>query len=250
MIDIHTHLLHGVDDGSPSIEVSIRVLQQLRLDGVTQVVCTPHLEASFIHRRPLAVHQERLAELRAVDAAIPELLLGCELMLDAPGQRVEEPTLGLGGSKALLVEFSRMGVPPQAGAELQRLRRIGWTPVLAHPERYRGCSIDHVREWRDDGVVIQTDAKLLLAKGPAADLAIGLLEAGLIDIIASDNHGDNRSQRAVVEWLSEIGAESHATLLTTENPSRLLADQPLIPVPPIARPRGLLDRISRFFGKQ
>jgi protein-tyrosine phosphatase len=250
VIDIHTHLLPAVDDGSPSVEVSLRVLERLRLDGVTQVVCTPHLEASFVHRRPLDLHRARLAELQAASDAIPELLLGCELMLDAPGQRVEDPSLGLGESRALLVEFSRMGVPPQGGAELRRLRSIGWTPVLAHPERYRGCTLDDVRDWRDFGVVIQTDAKLLLSTGPAADLAIGMLEAGLIDIIASDNHGDHRSQRAVVDWLSQLGADAQASVLTTENPGRLLRGESLIPVPAVPRPRGVLDRLGRLFGRR
>jgi protein-tyrosine phosphatase len=250
MIDIHTHLLPAVDDGSPSIDVSIRVLEQFRRDGVSRVVCTPHLEASQIARRPLALHRERLATLQAASAEIPELSLGCELMLDAPGLPIEDPSLGLGGSRALLVEFSRLGVPPQGGAELARLVGEGWVPVLAHPERYRGCTVDQVRAWRESGVVIQTDAKLLLASGPAATLAISLLESGLIDILASDNHGDDRSQRAVVTWLESMGGGKHADLLTRENPVRLLGDRALIPVPPLRGVRGIKDRIAGLFSRR
>ncbi|MCU0649523.1 MAG: hypothetical protein MUF00_16135 [Gemmatimonadaceae bacterium] len=159
----------------------------------------------------------------------------------------DDRSLGLGGSRALLVEFSRLGVPPNASLELARIAREGWVPVLAHPERYRGCTVDDVKRWRESGVVIQTDARLLLAKGPAAALARSLLVEGLIDILASDNHGDERSQREVVTWLTEQGAASQAELMTTTNPGRLIDDQPLLPVPPLGRAATALDRISRLF---
>jgi protein-tyrosine phosphatase len=247
MIDIHTHLLPAVDDGSPSIEVSVRVLEQFRRDGVTQVVCTPHLEISQAARRPLALHRERLAALQGASDALPELLLGCEIMLDAPGQPIDDRSLGLAGSRALLVEFSRLGVPPRANDELARLTAAGWRPVLAHPERYRGCTVEQVRAWRALGVVIQTDARLLLAKGPAAALANDLLSAGLIDILASDNHGDSRSQKAVTTWLAERGGAAQAELLTVTNPTLLLEDRPLRPVPPLGH-IGVLGRLGRLLG--
>ena len=85
MIDIHSHLLPGVDDGSPSIEVSVPVLERFRDDGVTMVVCTPHLNASQVGSAPYAAHVEILRTLRAAAPAVPELRLGWEIMLDAPG---------------------------------------------------------------------------------------------------------------------------------------------------------------------
>src|SRR5438270_12779348 len=105
MIDIHTHLLPGVDDGSPSPDVSIPILERFAADGVQIVVCTPHLEASRAGQAPYERHLEILAALRARAIAAPELRLGWEIMLDTPGVDLRDPRYALGGSTAVLVEF-------------------------------------------------------------------------------------------------------------------------------------------------
>ncbi|MBL0172609.1 MAG: hypothetical protein IPP90_18250 [Gemmatimonadaceae bacterium] len=246
MIDIHSHLLPGVDDGSPSIEVSVPVLEQFAADGVTVLVCTPHLNASQVATAPYARHLEILHALRAVAPQIPELRLGWEIMLDAPGADLSNMELTLGGSRALLVEFTRGGLPRGATAELRRIARSGRTPVLAHPERYFGCTLDAVREWRSLGVVIQTDASVLMGRGVPADLARAMLADGLIDILASDNHGDHRSLGTARDWLMERGGEEQVDLLTRHNAELILGDDDPIPVPPL-RP-GFLGRMKRLFG--
>src|SRR5437870_6840409 len=148
MIDIHTHLLPGVDDGSRSVEASVPVLERFRAGGVTVVICTPHLEASTAAAAPHDHHAEILETLRAAAPAVPELRLGWEIMLDVPGADLRDPRLALGGSNAVLVEFPMMNVPPQAADELFRLRMSGIKPVLAHPERYFGCTVEQVEAWR------------------------------------------------------------------------------------------------------
>lgn len=246
MIDIHSHLLPGVDDGSPSIEASVPVLQRFADDGVRVLVCTPHLNASQASAAPYARHLEILSDLRAAAPALPELRLGWEIMLDAPGVDLSSTELTLGDSRALLVEFTRGGLPRGATAELRRLTRMGRTPVLAHPERYFGCTIELVREWRQLGVVIQTDASVLMGRGLPGELARAMLADGLIDVLASDNHGDQRSLKAAHDWLLERGGEEQAALLTSRNAELVLADEEPQPVPPL-RP-GLLGRVKRLFG--
>ena len=246
MIDIHSHLLPGVDDGSPSLDVSVPVLQRFADDGVTVLVCTPHLNASQAATAPYAEYQSIFAELRKVAPAVPELRLGWEIMLDAPGVDLTTPELCLGGSRALLVEFTRGGIPRGASSELRRIARSGRTPVLAHPERYFGCTVELVREWRDIGVVIQTDASVLMGRGMPGELARSLLSLGLIDIVASDNHGDHRSLAFAREWLGERGAEAQVDLLTRINAGRVLSDEDPLPVPPLNP--GMLTRIKRLFG--
>lgn len=246
MIDIHSHLLPGVDDGSPSIAVSVPVLERFGSDGVTILVCTPHVNASQVATAPYARHLEILASLRAAAPARPELQLGWEIMLDAPGADLTSTELTLGGSRALLVEFTRGGLPRGATAELRRIARTGRTPVLAHPERYFGCTLDAVREWRALGVVIQTDASVLMGRGVPAELARSMLDAGLIDILASDNHGDHRSLGAAREWLLERGGEAQVDLLTRHNAALLLGDEDPVPVPPLHL--GVIDRVKRLFG--
>jgi len=249
MIDIHTHLLPDVDDGSPSYEVSVAVLERFVAQGVSILVCTPHLNASQAGTAPFEEHAAILQELRRRLPAEIELQLGWEIMLDVPGANLTAPGLALGDSDAVLVEFTRGGVPRDASAELRRILRSGRTPVLAHPERYFGCSVELVQQWRDLGVIIQTDASVLLGRGAPSVLARELLTAGLIDILASDNHGDDRSLESARQWLVEQQLEEHAVLLTRINADCVLNSEDPLPVPPL--PPGLFDRFSfrKFFGR-
>lgn len=250
MIDIHSHLLPGVDDGSPSVEVSVPVLEQFGAQGVETLVLTPHLNASQAHAAPLAAYQRILEQLRQKAPAKPQLLLGWEIMLDLPGADLSSMDLTLGSSRALLVEFARGGVPRQGGAELRRIARSGRTPILAHPERYFGCTSDHVREWRALGVVIQTDLSVLMGRGAPADLARELLAFGLIDILASDNHGDARTLAVAPEWLRENGAtDEQVDLLTNTNARRVLDEEDPVPVPVMKSMMGTLDKLRSMFRK-
>jgi protein-tyrosine phosphatase len=246
VIDLHTHLLPGVDDGSPSLDVSLPVLERFGAEGVELLVCTPHLDASRAAEAPIARNAEIFARLVASAPARPALLLGWEIMLDVPGADLRAPHLRLGGSRAVLVEFPRTNVPRQGTAELARLRSQGLVPVLAHPERYWGCTAAQVAEWRRAGAVIQTDATMLLGQTPMGRLARELLEDGLVDCLASDNHGDYRSLAAVRRWLEELGAHEQARVLTHGNPARLLADEPTLPVAPIPPARGMMRRLREL----
>jgi protein-tyrosine phosphatase len=247
MIDIHSHLLPGVDDGSPSVAVSVPVLRRFAEQGVECVVLTPHLTASRAANAPYERHLEILRTLRAAAPAPPELLLGWEIMLDTPNVDLRAPQLSLGISNAVLVEFPRMSVPHGAANELGRIRGAGRVPVLAHPERYWGCTTEAVAAWRSAGAVIQMDTAGLLGRGSIAAMSRALLEAGLVDLFASDNHGDSRSLATARDWLLEVSTPEHAELLTRTNARRLLDGTPLMPVPPLSRDKGIFDRLRQLF---
>ena len=246
MIDVHTHLLPGVDDGSPSIDVSRVILEQFASDGVETVVCTPHLDASRAKDAPHDEHARILEALRAAAPPKPELLLGWEIMLDRPGIDLRDPRLALGGSTAVLVEFPRMMVPPNAAEELFRLRMSGIVPVLAHPERYWGCTVERVEQWRGVGAAIQMDVAGMFIAGPQAAIAATLLEKGLVDLLASDTHADGRALLPAKQWLEELGAPEQADLLTRRNALHLLRNEPLEPVAPVERRRGMLERLKEL----
>jgi protein-tyrosine phosphatase len=246
VIDLHSHLLPGVDDGSPSVTVSVEVLTRFASDGVETVVCTPHLRASKAAEAPHAAYAAIFDTLVAAAPGPPSLLRGWEIMLDVPGMDLTAPGLTLGSSSAVLVEFPRTGVPARGGEELFRLKMAGLVPVLAHPERYWGCTPALVKSWRQSGTVIQIDSAALLAGGRMGQLALALLEEGLADCLASDNHGDKRSLGAIHDWLSEQGAAEHATLLTEINPRRVLSNLAVLPVPPVRVGRGLLARLREL----
>lgn len=250
MIDLHSHLLPGVDDGSPSIEASVPVLAEFARAGVELLVCTPHLDASKVRFAPYDRHREILAELRAAAPEGIRLELGWEIMLDVPGADLRGPEMSLARSNAVLVEFPRAAVPPNAAEELFRLRMSGVVPVLAHPERYRGCSVESVNAWKRAGAVIQMDVQALEGTGRTHLVAMELLRAGVVDLFASDNHGDARSLSLGRAWLEEHATAEHVALLTRDNAAQLLAGKPLHPVPPLPdrRQGGVLARLKGLFG--
>lgn len=247
MIDIHCHLLPGVDDGSKSVEVSLPILERFAADGVECVVLTPHLKASSVAKAPYERNLAIFEELRSVAPRDLELRLGWEIMLDEPHVDLRARVLSLGGSGAVLVEFPHRGVPVSAGAELQRIRGSGVVPVLAHPERYLGCTVERVAEWRNAGAVIQMDTAGLLGTGAISRLSRALVEGGLVDMFSSDNHGDSRSIATARDWLLEVATPEHAVLLTRTNARRLLDGEPVLPVSPLPPTGGIFDRLRELF---
>ena len=201
--------------------------------------------------RPSSTISSCSDDLRTRVAGRVELQSGWEIMLDTPGTDLTPEGLALGSSRARLVEFPRRGLPPTATGELLRLARVGLVPVVAHPERYIGCTADMVDGWREFGAVIQVDAMALLGGGTMTTFAREMLSRGLVDMLASDNHGDRRTLSTARAWLQEIGAAAQAELLTGENPGRLLRNEALSPVPPVRFEQGVFDRLRTLvFGRR
>jgi protein-tyrosine phosphatase len=248
MIDFHNHLIPGVDDGSADAEQSGRALRAFQAQGVRTVVATPHVSGAAT-ADPEA-RAARLAELdegwRALEQAAAELpdmrvLRGAEVMLDTPQPDLSDPRLRLGGTKFVLVEFPFMDVPPNAGPALFALKMAGWTPVLAHPERYGNASdtFADAEEWRRVGALLQLNAGSILGRygARAQTQAWGLLERGMADYVCSDYHA--RGTPLVGECRARLearGARQQAVLLTETNPERLLAGHAPLAVPPLAGP--------------
>jgi protein-tyrosine phosphatase len=246
VIDLHTHLLPGVDDGAATEEVSLRVLQRFAEDGVRVVACTPHLRASAAGAVGADAHEARLEALRALAPRGLSLVRGWEVMLDEPGIDLARPYLTLGGSSAILVEFPRGAIPVRADRELFRISMSGVVPVLAHPERYKGCTPARARAWKAAGAALQVDAIMVLGTGAAARVARALLAEGLADLIASDNHGDARAMATARDWLVSHGGAEQAELLTRVNPERLLRNERPLEVPPLRLPTGPLARLKTW----
>lgn len=247
MVDLHTHLLPGVDDGARTAEQTLGVLARFAASGVVAVACTPHLRASALRRGVPRRHDVALSALAA--AAPPGLALvhGWEILLDEPGADLTPPSLRLGDAPAVLVEFPRgPALPPNAAVELARIRASGVTPVVAHAERYVGCTPTHARAWRDAGAVVQGNADALAADGARGVAARRLLAAGAYDVLASDNHGDARGIADARTLLEACGASAAAALLTAENPARVLRGEATQPVPPVTIRRGVWARLTRY----
>jgi tyrosine-protein phosphatase YwqE len=129
---------------------------------------------------------------------------------------------------------------------LGRVVETGLLPLLAHPERYTCCSPEAVSRWREIGARMQVDATTLLSTQSRGQRARALVAAGLADIIAADNHGDDRLIGTGRQFLAAQDGSDQAELLTVVNPRAILSDEPLQPVPPVTIRRTWMQRIRQL----
>src|SRR3954452_20587922 len=249
MIDFHNHLVPAVDDGAADLPQALAGLGALAAQGAVAVVATPHLsgactlDPAALERALAPIDRGWEALRRAAAGAFPGVRLerGAEVVLDVPAPALPDPRLRLAGTRFVLVEFPWMSVPPGAPRALAELREAGWHPVLAHPQRYAGAppSLADADEWRRAGAAVQVNAGSLLGRygeGPRR-AAWGLLERGWADYLCSDFHARGRCATAeAAAALARAGGAPQAQRLTHDNPARLLAGQPPLPVAPL-RPR-------------
>jgi protein-tyrosine phosphatase len=251
VIDLHSHLLPNVDDGSRSLEQSVEVLARFQAVGVTGLCLTPHLLASQAAAGPPASHDRAFAALRPAAPEGLALYRGAEIMLDRPLEaRVgTERKVTLNGSRYILVEFPRLVAAQTVDHALALVVAIGLVPVLAHPERYRCCEPAAVERWRAAGALMQVDGPTLLSPRPRGNRARELVALGFADIAAADNHGDGRTLRSAWDVLADHDGEVQARLLLVDNPQAIVDDRTLQPVPPLAWRFSLLDRLRAFLDR-
>ncbi len=245
MIDLHNHLLPGVDDGSRSVTQSVRVLGRFAEQGVTALCLTPHLLASDAAQGRPADHDLAFAALLAAAPTSPRLHRGAEIMLDRPlpVSVAHQRSVTLNGTRFVLVEFTRMVTFQTAAAALAHVVEIGLTPVLAHPERYACCTPEVVRRWRALGAVMQVDGTTLVTGRGRGERARALVAEGLADILAGDNHGDDRSLSTARDFLRQHDGAVQAALLLDANPAAILAGGHLEMVPPLPLRTNLFSRL-------
>jgi protein-tyrosine phosphatase len=249
VIDLHCHLLPGVDDGSKSVEQSVRVLERMIADGIKGVCLTPHLVASRIAEGPPPEHDEAFALLQSAAPAGIMLRRGAEILLDRglTPRAVAARRVTLGGTRYALIEFTRLVAAGAVAAALSQVVQAGLVPLLAHPERYTSCSPGAIAKFRELGAVIQVDANTIFHATGRGRRARELLALGLADILAADNHGDTRSLAEPFSRLSEAGAAEAATALMVVNPAAILDDHTTEVVPPVTVKIPLWSRVRGWF---
>lgn len=189
-LDLHTHILPAVDDGSPSMEQSIKMLEEEIKEGVKHVVLTPHMQ-SRVQKVERSVHSERFNELkRAVeDIGLPiHLYLGAETLFRSH-LNPDYKTLTLGRSKYILLEFSVREAQPVEEI-IYDISRMGFIPIVAHIERYDYLTFDDYLSIKKTGALIQVNTTSILGldKQVKPKLPMKMIKEGLVDLIASDCH--------------------------------------------------------------
>lgn len=236
MIDMHSHILPGIDDGAMDVGESLAMLRMATADGVTTQVLTPHIHLGRYDntceslRSEFAAFRERVRregiEIRLELAA--EVRIGAEILQLVAGDGV--PWLGTWeGKKVLLMEFPHSQLPVGSRNLVRWLVQRDVLPMIAHPERNRALQVapDKLEPLIDEGCLIQLTAGSLIGKfgAQAKVLAETLLRSGRVTLLATDCHNlryrppDLGAGLAAAARL--IGRDA-AEALVLENPRRLL----------------------------
>lgn len=246
MIDIHSHVLPGVDDGSESMEMSLEMLALAAESGVDVIVATPHCNIpdeydNYADDELLARWKRLDAEIRRHEIPI-RLCRGMEVFAtpELPDLLREKRIWTLNGGSYFLMEFSFREDPDFCREVLRRCCALGYTPIIAHPERYFFLQDDPeiAFEWCTSGYGLQLNKGSLLGRfGPGPERTARLLmEHGLAACVASDAHRPyerSTHMREVQHFLLVEYGESYARLLLEENPARILSSRPLLGYEPI-----------------
>jgi protein-tyrosine phosphatase len=226
MIDIHSHILWGIDDGPDTVDDSLAMLQVAAEAGTTDIVATPHASSSYKFD-PEIVHS-RIDELRDRHQGPPRVHFGCDFHLSAPN--VEDALLNpakytIDAGRFLLVELPEMFSQDSIGRALELLLREEMIPVITHPERNPVLqrSPEIMDEWINQGCFIQLTAQSFLGRfGQVAKRsALACLRTGRAHFVASDAH-DVRDRPPRLDIVSDLLRKEVGELLA----QRLLIDHP------------------------
>lgn len=241
MVDIHCHILHRFDDGSPSLEESVSMARMAVDSGVTEIVATPHFsgEAGALASLPELMDRYRELSQAIAQAGIPlKLHPGAEVLClaDTVALAREKLLPTIGDTSYFLTEFFFDESFSYMDDMLYRLSAAGYIPVVAHPERYEAIREDPLLldRWFRQGYVLQLNkGSVLGAFGHRVQRASHIiLEAGLAHVIASDAHSASRRtphMGALSRWLEHHLDPDYARILLEENPKRLVRGLAMVP---------------------
>ena len=260
LVDFHSHLVPGVDDGARDLGEAVRGVDTLAAEGIRHVLTTPHIDASTIARPELFEPQQRVVEeawFRVVDACVdrePRMSfhLGREILLDTAAPELSDPRVRLNGGPYVLVEFPRLNLPAGSEDAVGHITALGYRPVVAHVERYlyQGDPVPLWDEWRHAGAALQVNAASYVGRygASARELAWRALELGWVDLAASDYHARGRPWITQArEELRLAGGDAQDEALFERNPRHLLRGEELEPVGPLVQRKGAWSRIRKYF---
>lgn len=196
MVDIHTHILQCVDDGSSCIEDSVAMLEKEVEQGVTDVICTPHLRNEYAVCKQKTVEEFNLLKQAVKERGIPiNLYLGQEIFVtkDLEKQLETGDAWTIEHGKFLLLEFSYI-VKNDIVEAVYELSRKGYKPIIAHIERYSYIDIDDIYQIKDAGGYIQVNAESIVGKTKKhyKNLIRQMFKECLVDFVASDVHHNRK----------------------------------------------------------
>jgi protein-tyrosine phosphatase len=235
LVDIHSHVLYGLDDGAQTLADSVAMVCLAAEWGTTDLVATPHANPKY--RFDPVVVKERLAEVAAASGNVLRLHSGCDFHLsyDNIQDAIAHPEkYTINHHRYLMVEFSDLLIFHNTAEIFSRLQEAGMTPVITHPERNSLLRqrIDRIAEWVASGACVQVTAQSVLGEfgKRAAEFSRTLLDRRLVHFLASDGHDcEHRPPRLdlAYAWVKENYGEEWAKTLCITNPRATLTGESL-----------------------
>jgi len=219
MVDMHSHVLPGIDDGAQTPEESIVLIKKMMELGIKKIIATPHIMADYYRNTAETIN----ASLEILKAELEKEKINIAVEAAAEHyfdetfeDRIDNGKLMIMGDNYVLFEFSFVSKPPNVIPVIQKLRTLGYKPILAHPERYPYIDADQLRTYREWGLNFQLNSISLTGYygREAKKTAETLIDAQLIDFISSDMHHIKH-------------AEAFKVALTMPYMEKLLFDYPL-----------------------
>ena len=243
MIDIHSHILPGIDDGSKSLEESLAMVRMAAAAGTTDIVASPHANQEY-QFDPVVVHS-KISELQAAAGDVPRIHYGCDFHLTM--ENIEDALrapekYSIDHKGYLLVEFSDFFIPKNTQEIFARMISAGLRPIVTHPERNQLLQkrLTELEEWVAQGALMQVTALSFLGRfgRTAKRFADEMMTHGIVHFVASDAHDtrwrttDMREARRYVE--KQYGMPVVERIFD-ENPRDVLAGVELSPLPLVIR---------------
>ena len=234
MIDIHSHLIHRVDDGSPDLETSLKMLSKMSEEGTDSVFCTPHYRKPYI--RSAESIRRKFSELKAAaeERGIPvKLYLGQEIYC-----KIEEykellksgKVLTMNDGKFVLLEFD-FNNHIDIAEVVYEVKAMGLIPIVAHIERYSYATIEEAYEIKKIGGFIQVNSDSVIGNGGhgVKKIVKQLFKEGFVDFVASDVHfGRENTLCKAYEYVKKKFGIDAAEVTFNENAKRILKGQTLV----------------------
>jgi protein-tyrosine phosphatase len=226
MVDIHCHILRGLDDGADTLETSIQMAEMAVADGVTHIVGTPHANSRYKFDPELI--RQRHDELQAAVGDRLILATGCDFHLsfeNLQDLQVNPQKYTINQKNYLLVEFADFAIPQSMDDTMHKLQLMGLSPIITHPERNAllRTKPERMYRWLHQGAYVQITAQSILGRfgTSAKERAQEWLDADRVHFVASDAHnleGRPLQLRAAYEAVAERRGEAVAQALFHDNP--------------------------------
>lgn len=254
MVDVHCHILPGLDDGPDSIEESLAMAEAAITDGITHVVATPHCNSEYPFDY---AYVQRLRErLQGEVGDRLRLATGCDFHLNPENLnalRADASQFCINQHDYLLVEFNEISIPPSMDDTLHNLQLQGLRPVITHPERNAILrrQPERLTQWVRLGCVVQVTAGSITGTfGPRAqEDSMCWIAKGIVHIVASDAHNTKRRPlrlQPAYKAVSEQFGATKAQALFVDNPLAAFEGRDLPYIPEIPDEK-VSPRRKRFF---